>query len=122
MNDKSDSRRPRSVYRVGQEPDPRFSLANERTFLAWCRTSLALLAAAVALEALNLPEHSGFRAAAAGLFALLGILAATEGLRGWMKTERALRLDRPLPGPAWAPLVTAGIIIAALLVVAGVLW
>ena len=47
-----DRRVPRRVYGVGDEPDVRFSLANERTFLAWVRTSLALLAAGVALEAL----------------------------------------------------------------------
>ena len=47
-----DRRFPRSVYGEGEEPDPRFSLANERTFLAWLRTALAMYAAAFALEAL----------------------------------------------------------------------
>ena len=42
--------RPRSL-RDGEEPDPRFTLANERTFLAWIRTSLGLMAGAVAMEA-----------------------------------------------------------------------
>lgn len=36
------------------EPDYRFTLANERTFLAWQRTALGLLAAAVALVQLVL--------------------------------------------------------------------
>ncbi len=41
----------------GEEPDPRFTLANERTFLAWIRTSLALLAGGVAVEAfMDLPQ------------------------------------------------------------------
>lgn len=31
------------------EPDYRFTLANERTFLAWIRTALALLAGGVAV-------------------------------------------------------------------------
>ena len=44
-------RRPGWVYGRGHEPDVRFSLANERTFLAWIRTALALLAAGVALDA-----------------------------------------------------------------------
>lgn len=35
------------LLKVGEEPDPRFTLANERTFLAWTRTALALLASAV---------------------------------------------------------------------------
>ena len=53
---------PQSVYRDGSEPDPRFSLANERTFLAWIRTSLALFAAGVALEALAIPVDARLRA------------------------------------------------------------
>ena len=32
----------------GTEPDPRFSLANERTFLAWFRTGITLLALGIA--------------------------------------------------------------------------
>ena len=34
----------------GEEPDYRFSLANERTFLAWIRTALAVLAGGVILD------------------------------------------------------------------------
>lgn len=49
------ARFPQSVYGQGEEPDARFSLANERTFLAWIRTSLALIAGGVALEAFDLP-------------------------------------------------------------------
>jgi uncharacterized membrane protein YidH (DUF202 family) len=64
----------------GTRPDPRFSLANERTFLAWIRTSLALLAGGVALEALKVPIQHGFRFAAAALFVLLGLLAAVRAL------------------------------------------
>ncbi len=52
------------MYAQGTEPDPRFSLANERTFLAWIRTSLALLATGVALVAL---------AATAGVLAVGGL-------------------------------------------------
>jgi putative membrane protein len=43
----SDQRKPASVYGQDDEPDPRFSLANERTALAWMRTALALVAAGV---------------------------------------------------------------------------
>ena len=43
---------PGSVYREGVEPDPRFTFANERTFLAWLRTSLALVVAGVAVDVL----------------------------------------------------------------------
>ena len=37
-----------TAARTPIEPDYRFTLANERTFLAWQRTSLGLMAAAVA--------------------------------------------------------------------------
>ena len=54
QREKGDLQRfPRQVYGHGEDPDPRFSLANERTFLAWIRTTLALLAAGVALEAVE---------------------------------------------------------------------
>lgn len=36
----------------GTEPDYRFTLANERTFLAWIRTALALIAGGVAVAQL----------------------------------------------------------------------
>ena len=51
----TNTRFPRRVYEAGTEPDPRFTMANERTFLAWIRTALALIAGGVALEALGLP-------------------------------------------------------------------
>ncbi len=61
---------PRQVYEVGTEPDPRFTLANERTFLAWIRTALALIAAGIALEALALPIRPDLRRIAAIILAL----------------------------------------------------
>ncbi|WP_402462391.1 YidH family protein [Isoptericola aurantiacus] len=111
---------PRSVYSVGSEPDPRFSLANERTYLAWVRTSLAMFAAGVALEALEVPVAPGFRAASAGVFVLLGLSALVQAWRGWARTERALREDRRLPGPSTGVVLGSGAGIAMLLLVAGV--
>ncbi|MGO1770569.1 MAG: YidH family protein [Microbacterium sp.] len=113
------SRFPRSVYREGDEPDPRFSLANERTFLAWLRTSLALFAAAVALEALKLPIHPGWRLAAACVFLLLGLVAAVQAWVGWTSTERALRRNSPLPGLSVGGVVVIGVVIGAVLVFIG---
>lgn len=115
------SRFPRRVYERGAEPDPRFSLANERTFLAWVRTSLALLAAGVALEALQLPIVAGFRLVAAGAFVGLGLLAAVYAWLGWMRTERALRENKALPGPAVGAVLVLVVTAAVVLGVVGFL-
>lgn len=112
---------PRGVYADGEEPDPRFSLANERTFLAWLRTALAMYAGAFALEALALPEASGWRLTAAMVFLVLGTTAAGQAWFGWIATERSLRRGLPLPGPATGAVVAVGIVLAAVLVGLGTL-
>jgi putative membrane protein len=101
------------VYDQGEEPDPRFSFANERTFLAWVRTALALLAGGVALDALPLNIASGARVALSLLFIALAILAAGTGWVRWARSERAMRLELPLPG------LVVGSVLAAALVAAG---
>ncbi|MFC5502989.1 YidH family protein [Lysinimonas soli] len=113
------TRFPAWVYREGTEPDPRFSLANERTFLAWLRTALALLAGGVGLEALRIPQVAGLRLAAAGLLLLLGLLAVAQGWIGWARSERSLRLSRALPGPTVGAVVAIGVLVVAVTVVVG---
>lgn len=113
------SRFPQRVYREGDEPDPRFSLANERTFLAWLRTALAMYAGAFALEALDIPTAAGWRLAAAGVFLALGTLAAVQAWLGWARTEKALRLGRPLPGLGVGGVIVVGVIVAVALVTIG---
>jgi inner membrane protein YidH len=110
---------PRGVYGYGAEPDPRFSLANERTFLAWIRTSLALVAAGVALEALNVPIRAELKSVSAAAFIAMGLLAAAQAWFGWMRTERALRENRPLPGPTLGAVLTGGIMVAVAVVAVG---
>lgn len=88
---------PQAVFGQGTEPDARFSLANERTFLAWIRTARALLAGGVALEALGLGIHSGFRLAASLTLIASGIVSAIQAWAGWKRTEQALRKNSPLP-------------------------
>lgn len=112
---------PRHVYGEGHEPDPRFSLANERTFLAWVRTGLALLAAGVALEALEPPVQPGFRLAASMLFLVLGTVTPLQAWRGWAQDERAMRQQRPLPSPLLAAPMAAACAVAGLLLLVGLL-
>jgi putative membrane protein len=119
--DGTSARFPRSVFGVGEEPDPRFSLANERTFLAWIRTSLALSAAGVALEALDVPVAGGLRLACAVLLVCLGVLAPVQAWWGWAATERAMRCHRPLPSPLLSPLLAVGTLVAGVLLLLGLL-
>jgi inner membrane protein YidH len=121
MEERVDRRFPRRVYGTGKEPDPRFSLANERTFLAWMRTSMALLASGVALEALDLPVAEGVRLASALVFIVLGLLAPVQAWFGWMTTERALRQSRPLPSQGLSLVMAVGTAVAGLLVLIGLL-
>jgi putative membrane protein len=98
------------VYRSGREPDPRFTLANERTFLAWIRTALGLVAAGVAVKALL--DGRPAQVAAAVLIAL-GAVAPGYAFLRWAISERALRLARPLPA------MVSGIALAIGLTAAG---
>ncbi|MGZ9827797.1 YidH family protein [Tsukamurella ocularis] len=92
---------------MGTEPDPRFSLANERTFLAWIRTALGLLASAVVLEAVRLPVPGYLTTTAAVVLTTAAGVAAWAGWRGWYRTERALRMNRALPSNAHHALTLA---------------
>lgn len=96
----TDHRRPASVYGVGEEPDPRFTLANERTALAWMRTGLTLVAGGVALVSVSgLTSLPRWWALAGAVSCTGGGLLAVRAVAGWSRVERALRLRRPLPAP-----------------------
>ena len=104
------------------EPDYRFTLANERTFLAWQRTALGLLAAAVAVVQL-VPELSiaGARHVLGIILGLLAILTAGMEILRWQQVDRAMRRDLPLPrhptpiylgiGLALVGLLTLGLVV-----------
>ncbi|TNC27612.1 YidH family protein [Amycolatopsis alkalitolerans] len=98
-------------YEEGQEPDYRFTLANERTFLAWLRTALALVAGAVALTQL-VPSFAvpHLKTALAVLLAVAGTVLAALSYRRWAKVQRAMRHGRPLPMD-WLP-ATIGVVAA----------
>jgi putative membrane protein len=115
------SRFPRQVYDIGTEPDPRFTLANERTFLAWIRTALALIAAGIALEALALPIQPDLRRTAAIILLVLGLVVPVLAWLTWAAVERALRRGEPLPGSRVALPVVIGVSGTAVILVLGVL-
>lgn len=92
------TRFPKQVFGEGEEPDARFTLANERTFLAWVRTSLALLAGAVAVHTPAV-DLDGWVKTLASLFLLAAAgLAIGQSWRRWHKVELAIRTGQPLPG------------------------
>lgn len=113
--------RPKAL-RDGQEPDPRFTLANERTFLAWIRTSLGLTAGAVALEAFGgdeIPEV--VRTPLACILLVLAALLAIVAFRRWIRIEFAMRHSQPLPMPQASILLVLGISIGAVVLTIGIL-
>ncbi|MBP2705717.1 DUF202 domain-containing protein [Microbispora sp. RL4-1S] len=103
------------------EPDPRFTLANERTFLTWISTSLALSAGGIAMAAV--PESlfaPWIRTLLAVVLVLLAAVAAGAAYPRWRQIQRALRRAEPLPPPALAPVVgygVAGVAILALVLI-----
>jgi len=103
------------VYDAGDEPDPRFSLANERTFLAWVRTSLAFFAGGVALHALAVPSTDWLRGTLVVALIAVGALICAFSMVRWARVERAMRLREPLPS------FGLGIALTLLLLLVGVL-
>jgi putative membrane protein len=100
-------------HAAGSDPDYRFTLANERTFLAWFRTALALIAGGVAVvqlvPALAFPEARH----------VLGILLTVTGgglslaaVLRWWRVQAAMRREEDLP-PTWIPVIL-GLGLAAL--------
>lgn len=113
----SEERKPASVYGQGDEPDPRFSLANERTALAWMRTALALVVGGVAVISVSslttLPKWTALIGAAS---CLGGGLLAWRAVAGWARVERALRMSRALPSPRALVWLAVGVIGLAALI------
>lgn len=114
-------RRPQWIYDQGEEPDYRYTLANERTFLAWFRTALALVAAGVAVDTLLEFESSWAGTASVVGLLLAGSACMIAGWWRWTRGEIAMRKDEPLPAFATSGVLT--VVVAVLGVVLAVaLW
>jgi putative membrane protein len=107
----------------GDDPDYRFTLANERTFLAWVRTALSLMAGSVAVVQLLPPFRiAGARTVLGVLLALIGVATAIFAYVRWESNERAMRTSRRLTYSVALPLISAalgftGLVILALVIV-----
>ncbi|MGF0313882.1 YidH family protein [Rhodococcus sp. IEGM1428] len=97
-------------------PDERFTLASERTFLAWLRTSLGLLAGGIAIVHLVPDFSTGWVRTALGLI-LIGLAAAAPiiGLRRWMRVRKALENGAPMPESRDLWIFAVGIAIVAVM-------
>jgi len=96
---------------VGDEPDYRFTLANERTFLAWIRTALAL--AAGGLAAVGLLEDLAGGELLGILLLVLSFVTAASAYRRWALNERSMRLQEPLPSSRLPMMMAIGTAIVA---------
>jgi putative membrane protein len=95
-----------------EEPDVRFSFANERTFLAWNRTALALIATGIAATQLLPSFHVADGRRLLGLpLVALGAWVAAASLRHWRANERAMRRGDPLPRSPMPFVLATGIVV-----------
>ena len=111
------------ISHLGEAPDYRFSLANERTFLAWIRTSLGFLAGGVGLDQLA-PDFATplIREILALLLCLFAGGLAIYGYLRWLRNERAMRLKEDLPYTRSLLIISLILTIVAIVVMALVLY
>ena len=107
----------------GDAPDYRFSLANERTFLAWIRTALGFLAAGVGLDQLA-PEFTTplLRESLSLLLCLFAGVLALDGYLRWLNNEKAMRLKQDMPYTGMLKLISVVMALVALAMIALVLY
>jgi putative membrane protein len=105
-----------------REPDYRMSLAAERTYLAYVRTALALLAAGVAVVG-ALPDagHEDLRRVIGLTLVATGLLVTGTARLRWRAVDQAMRHGRPLPRAPVTAILTVGTLVAAALALALVL-
>ncbi|WP_330340985.1 YidH family protein [Streptomyces sp. NBC_00557] len=111
---------PERVRDEGGTPDYRFSLANERTFLAWLRTALALIGGGFAVDQFLPHLRWAWRAGLALALLGAGVLCALRAVNHWVRCERAIRRGEDLPAsrfPALLSLVVAVVAVAMVVVV-----
>ena len=116
---------PQRLREEGSTPDYRFSLANERTFLAWIRTALALVAGGIAVDQFLTGLSGAVRTAISVAVLACAALCALRAVNHWMRCERAMRRGEDLPASrfpvllATATAVAAGLVLTALVLGGG---
>ncbi|MFD3516584.1 YidH family protein [Streptomyces sp. NPDC058657] len=110
---------PQRIREEGDTPDYRFSLANERTFLAWVRTALALVGAGFAVDQFLPGLRWAVRVALAVALLVAGALCALRAVNHWVRCERAMRRGEDLPATRFPTVLSllVGVVALAMVVV-----
>jgi inner membrane protein YidH len=87
-------------------PDPRFTMANERTFLAWNRTALAFIGGGLAVDRF-LDASRTARLLISVPLIVLGGFVGVAGYWRWRAIEDAMKAGQPV-GESRMPIFLAG--------------
>lgn len=110
------------IYVGDDEPDPRFTLANERTFLAWIRTAIALIVSGVVVVALGIPGFAHLQLFVGCVLVGAGALSAMSGFGRWARAERALRLGSALPRFRVSIVLVSAVALSGIFLIIALVW
>ncbi|WP_458685848.1 YidH family protein [Nocardia tengchongensis] len=106
-----------------QPLDYRFTLANERTYLAWIRTALGLLAAGVAVHTLVQPfHHAGVRRALSLSCIVLAVALAVGAYTHWKDVQERMARGEALQNTLLVPILAAGIAVVSIFAAVATVW
>jgi len=90
------------------------ALANERTYLAWIRTSLGLIAGGVALDQFVASEKGSIVVAIIAFAVIaLGAVVALIGIIEWNRNNSAMDSGKPIPRSPVPPLLGISVMMVA---------
>ncbi|MEU9923385.1 DUF202 domain-containing protein [Streptomyces griseoluteus] len=112
---------PEQVRDQGTAPDYRFSLANERTFLAWLRTALALIGGGFAVDQFLPHLRWAWRVGLALALLGAGVLCALRAVHHWVRCEQAMRRGEDLPVSRFPAVLSLLVAVVAVVMVVVVL-
>ncbi|GAA3801193.1 YidH family protein [Streptomyces chiangmaiensis] len=112
---------PGEIRDDGSTPDYRFSLANERTFLAWQRTALAIIGGGFAVDQFLPHLRWAWRVGLALALLAAGALCSLRAINHWLRCERAMRHGEDLPMSRFPALLGVAVAVVAVAMVIVVL-